>query len=241
MNRWWTILAVLCIASGAAAGNADITADARSAYVWRGITLNDGPVLQPSVDLSVPGGFGVNFWGNFDLDDYAGAFQKHEFSEVDVTVSYEFQPISWMQCGIGWIEYLFPHTGDTNGAAAGTREIYFEVNSLEMNGLTATFTVYVDVDEVQDVYAMFAIEYARQLSENCMGTVGASAGYAGKDMAAGGTSGLHDYNITAGATWNLTEAFEASAVLTYTDTLDTDVLPHQDVNLHGGASLSYAF
>ena len=47
--------------------------DVNSAYVWRGVTRNDGPAVQPWVDLEVAEGFRVHVWGNLDLDDYDGA------------------------------------------------------------------------------------------------------------------------------------------------------------------------
>ena len=64
----------------ALAAEANISVDVPSGYVWRGMTFNEGAVIQPSVDACTAFGFGVNVWGNFDLDDYDGAYEKCEFS-----------------------------------------------------------------------------------------------------------------------------------------------------------------
>ena len=41
-----------------------VTADLLSHYVWRGLRLSDGVVLQPSAGVETHG-FGVNLWWNF--------------------------------------------------------------------------------------------------------------------------------------------------------------------------------
>jgi hypothetical protein len=41
-----------------------VTADLLSHYVWRGVRLSDGVVLQPSAGVETHG-FGVNVWWNF--------------------------------------------------------------------------------------------------------------------------------------------------------------------------------
>jgi hypothetical protein len=46
----------------AASGSA--TADLLSHFVWRGLRLSDGVVLQPSAGVETHG-FGVNLWWNF--------------------------------------------------------------------------------------------------------------------------------------------------------------------------------
>lgn len=74
VKTWMDGLLVMMMLGAGAAGAAEVAAggDLYSAYVWRGITLNDGLVAQPSMDVSV-GGFNFNVWGNFDIDDYDDA------------------------------------------------------------------------------------------------------------------------------------------------------------------------
>jgi len=44
-----------------------------------------------------------------------------------------------------------------------------------------------------------------------------------------------------GVTYDMGESMVFAASLAYTDTLDKDVLPEQDVNVHGGFSVAYGF
>ena len=83
--------AAVLMSTGTAFG-ADVTAavDVNSAYVWRGITFNDGFVVQPSVDVTA-GNFGFNVWGNIDGDDYDDTLDSGEFSEVDLTLTYAIE------------------------------------------------------------------------------------------------------------------------------------------------------
>ena len=62
-------------ADTAMAADASFGADINSAYVWRGITFNDGAVIQPSLDVTT-GGFGFNVWGNIDIDDDNGTLDR---------------------------------------------------------------------------------------------------------------------------------------------------------------------
>ncbi len=116
-------LAAVLMSAGNAFG-ADVTAavDVNSAYVWRGITFNDGVVVQPSVDVAA-GNFGFNVWGNLDVDDYDDTLDSGEFSEIDLTMTYAFEagPVGLTA---GYIEYLFPTTDV--GGAEGTREIFLD-------------------------------------------------------------------------------------------------------------------
>jgi hypothetical protein len=61
-----------------------------SAYVWRGQVLVDDPVVQPTFTVA-KGGFSINWWGNFNLDDNATG-DDFEFSEHDITLSYAAPP-----------------------------------------------------------------------------------------------------------------------------------------------------
>ncbi|MFC1816282.1 MltA-interacting MipA family protein, partial [Thermodesulfobacteriota bacterium] len=73
-------------------------------------------VVQPSVDVSHKG-FGINVWGNIDIDDYNDTLKSGEFSEVDFALSDGFN-IKSVDVSVGYIEYLFPNGGE------GTRELF---------------------------------------------------------------------------------------------------------------------
>jgi len=221
---------------GAWAADATLAVDANSAYVWRGITFNDGFVIQPSLDVSHEG-FGINVWGNIDIDDYDNTLKSGEMSEVDLTLSYGFN-IKDVGISFGYIDYLFPNGGES------TQEFY---GSLEYNiykGLTAGLGVYYDFDEINDVYANVSLGYNLEFNDKFSMDFGASLGYMGKDyaIAYGGTdSGLHEYTLSVGANYAITKAWGVAASVTYVDSADTDVMPDQDTEWWGGVNLSYSF
>lgn len=231
---------VLVLMAGGSAVAADATAavDVNSAYVWRGITFNDGLVAQPSIDVA-KGGFGINVWTNYDIDDYDDTLDDREFSEVDLTLSYGFdlEPVS---IGIGYIEYLFPAGG------AGTREVYLDLGTAIAGGLSCGVTAYYDFDEVEGLYGNFYLSYGIDLSD-CLGLeISAAAGYADEDFAEayGGTDGgLFDLSCSLGISYSVTDALSLGAGVTYVDTLDDDVLLEDlvDTDVFGGISIAYAY
>lgn len=244
MKRLFSVTAVLVCAglnqaNPAHSASATAALDINSAYVWRGLTFNDGFVLQPSMDVS-EGGFAFNVWGNFDLDDYDGAVDDGEFSEVDLTISYakSFGPI---EVSGGAIEYLFP------GGAAATTELFGGLSYDIGFGLSASTTFYYDIDQVDDFYASAGIDYGYTLMDKIEFGVGGSIGYAGEDFAAayaGGTDGgLFNYVLTGSVGYSILESLSVSASLTYTDSLDSDVLPDEsvDATFFGGVNVSYSF
>ena len=75
-----------------------------SQYVWRGIELSEGPVLQPSLWLSYKGAT-FSVWGNFVLSDEAN---QGQLNEVDFTLGYGFEYKNFF-FGPLFLFYLYPH------------------------------------------------------------------------------------------------------------------------------------
>jgi hypothetical protein len=87
-----------------------------SKYLWRGFRLDDDYVLQPSININAFGGWNLNVWGNYDLNNSADSVNS---TEVDTTLTYthklkdlkiagfELQPIS---VTVGHVYYDFPGT-----------------------------------------------------------------------------------------------------------------------------------
>jgi hypothetical protein len=221
----------------AMAADAKVAMDLNSAYVWRGITYNDGMVLQPSVDVA-KAGFDVNVWGNIDMDDYNNTLDSGEFSEVDLTLSYGFDldPVS---ISTGYVEYLYPAGGK------GTREVFVSLGKDLYKGLNAKAVVYYDFDEYKGAYFNFGLGYNVPVNDVFSLDFGASAGYMGNDVSVGGESGFNEYQLSVGGTYAATKALSISGKINYTDAIDKDVLPEgpygQDVNCFGGISVAYAF
>ncbi len=220
-----------------AAADVTLGTDIMSAYVWRGITINDGMVIQPSLDVSYKG-FGVNVWSNLDVDDYDGEFESGEFSEVDFTLSYGYD-IDRFSLGVAYAEFLFPGT-----STESTREISATVDIDIFNGLYAGLGFFYDIDEIDDFYASAKLGYAAQISDKFGLDFSALCGYANEDWAVANTgtdNGFHDYLLSATATYTVIENLDLSVYLNYADSIDDDVLAEQEVDLYGGVGLYYSF
>ena len=208
-------------------------ADVASAYVWRGITFNDGLVAQPSLDVSA-NGFGVNVWGNLDIDDYDGTLEDGEFSEVDLTLSYGFA-LESVDVIAGYIEYLFPE------GPPGTREVFLSLSTSPGGGISVGVDGYYDFDEFDDYYADAYVGYSRDLADGFSMGVSALAGIMGEDASLGTDGGMHEYTLTADAGYSVSDAVDLSAFVAYTDSFDDDVLPEQDVDVYGGFGVACTF
>lgn len=239
-KAWVSGLLVMVMMTAGTAVAAEVTGgvDLYSAYVWRGITFNDGLVAQPSMDVTA-GGFNFNVWGNFDIDDYDNSLDDGEFSEIDLALSYTVEAGPLSVTG-GYIEYLFPTTDA--GGAPGTREIFVDLSGEPADGFILGATAYYDIDEVEDYYLTPYVGYSLAINDEVSLDFGASCGYAGEDFALGGESGFHEYTFYLGAGYQM-DSVSLSALLGYTDTMDKDVLPEEaaDVNFFGGIGLSYNF
>ncbi|HVS63363.1 MAG TPA: TorF family putative porin [Thermoanaerobaculia bacterium] len=204
-----------------------------SAYVWRGITFTDGAVFQPSITASHGSGFSFNTWGNLDIDDVNGL--SGEFQEVDLTLAYEFGSDA-VTASVGLIDYLFP-----NGVGPETHEVFFTLG-FDVP-LQPSFAVYYDFDVIEGFYGTAAIEHGADFGDGWSYSVGLLAGFASDDFAAvaGGTdSGLFNGQVTLTVARELTRG-SLGFFVAYSDNLDDDVLPDQEVDLFGGVSLSLSF
>ncbi|MDD2463008.1 MAG: MltA-interacting MipA family protein [Desulfobulbus sp.] len=238
-------------ASQAEAATATAAVDVNSAYVWRGLTFNDGMVLQPSITAASDNGFSVNVWGNYDINDYDGAVDENHFSEVDLTASYAFK-LGSVDTTVGIVAYTFPTTYPDNLAGAGTdysstAEIFLGLGYDLGHGFSIAGNIYYDVDQVDDFYLTAGLKYAYDINEKTSLSLGGLISYAGEDFTAyyaGGTdSGFFNYILNASLSYKVTDAFGIGANIAYTDSMDDDALPDSavDTTLYGGVSLSYTF
>ena len=180
MKRFLSIAGLVVLVTGgsitqATAADVTVALDTNTAYVWRGLTFNDGFVLQPSLDVAA-NGFNFNVWSNFDLDDYDGAVDSGEFSEVDLTASYTHS-IGPVEANIGIVEYLFPAGGDSTG------EVFLGLSLDVGAGFSLGSTLYYDFDQVDDFYVIANVGYSYSINEpTTLGFSGAIS-YAGEDFA----------------------------------------------------------
>jgi opacity protein-like surface antigen len=242
------VLAVVLAGSSVWAADATLSMDLNSAYVWRGITINDGLVAQPSLNVS-SNGFGFNVWGNYDVGDYNDTIDENDFSEVDLTASYTFSAGNLSFTG-GVVYYAFPNT-----ALESTTEIYGSIGSKIFGGLSAVADFYYDVDEVESFYADLGLAYAMDLTDRLILTAGVKAGFAGQDFAeyystAATDGGFYDYTFSLGLTCAVSKALSVGAKINYSDSMDEDVLPDaqvpngiygHDTGFYGGVTVAYTF
>lgn len=234
-----TALLVSIVGSQAMAADATVAVDVNSAYVWRGLTFNDGVVVQPSIDVAA-GGFDINVWGNLDVDDYDDTLDSGEFSEVDLTASYgwDMGPVG---ASVGVIEYLFPAGG------LSTTELFATAGMDLGAGFSSGVELYYDIDQVDDYYATLSVGYALDFNEKAGVELGALVAYAGKDFsqayAGGAESGWFNYTLSASVSYAVTEALSAGVGINYTDSLSDDSLPDESVDsdFYGGLSIAYSY
>jgi hypothetical protein len=259
MKPIFTIAAAMFLLIGLAAtpvlaANATATVDINSAYVWRGLTFNDGLVVQPSIDVAADNGLGINVWGNFDIDDYDNTLDDNEFSEIDLTLSYS-KTIGMLDVGGGVIEYTFPATdpdGDGSGTGAtATTELYVSLGMPIVGGLSAALDAYYDIDALDAFsYATLGLSYAYDITDKLSMEAGGAVAYAGKDFAqsyGGDDGGWYNYTLSLSLGYTITDAWSAAANFTYVDALDDDNLKEVedggalDTNAIYGVSVAYAF
>ena len=96
-----TTMAAFLVAQVASAVSASV--DFASAYVFRGETINDGFVIQPSLESEVAG-LTVGVWANVDVDN-VGADQV---SEIDLYVGKGLGSVAGWDISAGYCEYTYP-------------------------------------------------------------------------------------------------------------------------------------
>lgn len=207
--------------------DASVTLDVASAYVFRGITFNDGLVVQPGIEVELHG-LTLGAWANYDIDDYDGAVAKSQFSEIDLYLEYGVD-VGMVGLAAGYTEFTFP------GAEGGAeREVYAGVE-LDVP-LSPSLTVFYGVDGgiKKDLYVEAGIGYEFEIMGGLDLELGATVGYIEPDE---GDSGFTAWSVTAGLGYKC-----ISASVTYYGQIDDDVLPDgpgaYDVEVVGMLSLS---
>lgn len=163
-------LMLLVPAVAAAMGPVDLSAEVSwfGRYMWRGMTLQDAPVVQPELSASL-GGFGLSVWGNVDADNADGASGLDEY---DITVSYGVGlPVASLDFGV--VYYALPDASEQN-----TAEAFASASAGVL--LSPTLTVFRDVDLVDGWYWEAGVSHGLPLSPAANVEVAARLG-AGSD------------------------------------------------------------
>ncbi len=134
-----------------AAGPLSVSFDLASVdrYVWRGLILTDGPVIQPSVTVGDED-WSVNIWGNMDVD--AANDNKSQFNELDVTLGWG-KELGKYALSASIVNYNFPNTPATT-----TTELCLGI-AADVPAQPAV-EVYFDLDEAQGTYIVLNIGHS---------------------------------------------------------------------------------
>ena len=235
-------LALLSLTGLAAIGGraADVTLDlpVSSAYVWRGIVLNDEPVFQPSLTANASNGLSFNAWANMDLTsrrasqkgyDAAGnpvahrATEPFQFSEVDLTASYKL-PVKAAEVFVGYIEYLYPNTVNSHGentqeSTVETGEIFGSIGRSDW-WLQPKLQLNWDIRATHGAYLNASIHHGWDVTDNFNFGAGASVGAGSSDYNRGNygvdDNNLADGNLGLDATYKLSKVLSIGAAAQYT-------------------------
>ena len=242
-----TIVTVLATGLVAAVASAEVgvTFDFASAYVFRGVTYNDGLVFQPGVEaagLGLPEEYcavAVGVWGNMDLDDYNDTLATSEFSEIDMYFGYSLPTlVSNLDLFVGYCDYTYPGATGPSDKEASVGAGY-EIAGVGL-GLTYYYGIGGGINGSS--YIELTAGYGLDITEELSGSIDASVGYADID---GGENGLSDYSIGGSVSYALGEVWSAGASLAYIGQIDDDVLPDgmyaYDVDIVGMLSLAAGF
>ncbi len=236
-----TLLLIAALGFAGAAHAADVSAgvDFASAYVFRGVTLNDGFVMQPGAEISgFPidekyGSLAIGIWANYDINDIGGG---SEFSEVDYYIAYSL-PVKVVDIGLSYTEYTYPNGGDSD------KEIGLSFGkALGTNGFSTALSFNYGVGGAieNSLYIQGALDYETDLTEKLSASAGATIAYLVNDA---GPDGLNDATLSAGLSYALNDNWSLSGGVTYIAQLDSDVLTDAayDVDLLGTVGLSCSF
>lgn len=115
-----------------------------SQYIWRGMIVTNGPVLQTSTTIGYRG-LHLNAFTSNDLNSVNR--RKGKVSELDIDAGYD-RSLERATLSGGVIHYTFPNTG-----APSTTELYAGVSFKAP--LRPSARVYTDVGSVKGSYASF--------------------------------------------------------------------------------------
>ena len=244
-------IAALAVTAGSAfaeeeAFQVDTEVGVLSHYVWRGMVLDEKPVMQGNVTVSHETGFFADVWFNNALSESSDMTGEAELNEIDYTVGYAstYKSIDY---SAGAIVYAFPNDSDED-----TTYELFMTAALNDQIVTPYFELYTDINEVNGVYAKLGVEDDIEISDALTLTVGASIGY-GSDQFNEGyfgdeDSALLDGSVYASASYALSAQAALNGSLAYSKLVDGGVGDLADDGeyasdnaLVAGVSYSYNF
>lgn len=231
MKRFVTMAAAVGFVTGSALAGANMTVDVGSSHVFRGQTVTEDLVIQPTVELS---GFGMNetngvitvgVWGStapFNDD----VLPLDHIYETDWYVNYTLpQFVQDLELYVQYTQYQYSWALDEKELNFGAA---YTLGDFVLGG-SANFMVddLNPATESQKYFDFFA-NYALQLNEKSDVTFGGLVGlmFQGDgNSAAGLDDGLNQYELNAAYSYTLNDMWSLGASLAYIGQIDDNVLP----------------
>lgn len=192
--------------------SAALSTSIMSNYVWRGLTLSDDAVIQPSMDFGY-GPFSANFWANFDTD-------TEETNEVDFTLNYSIPvPVENVGLDVGYIYYALDGVDDT-------QEFY--LSAAYDFVVSPSLTAYWDIDEGTGWYIVAGLGYSHDIAEKASFSVGGSVSYlvdngvVGVDKSGTEYTDFHNADLSASVAIQVTEDLSIEPMVAYSFPLSDD-------------------
>jgi len=244
MQKFNTILVGLILltvglcstATAAIEVSGDVYAGVSDKYLWRGFDLSGSEaVAQGGMDISA-GNFTFSYWNNLQLgsDDGAG-LQSGESTETDIIIDYSTDLNDLVAISVGNIFYQLDGIYDTN-------ELYL---SLALNTvLSPAFTVYYDWDAADEtgLFYTLAVGHDIALTEALSLSVGALASYnQSSDYAVGDYDEFHNYELSAGVDYAVTEQISVGASFIFSEGLSDDARDSIDSEMATAMSVAFNF
>ena len=225
-----TIIASGLVAAVASAGTS-VNIDFASAYVFRGVTVFDDLVIQPSVEVD---GFGMpeeygtialGVWGS--TAPYSDSYDK--LHETDWYLSYTLpELVSNLVLSVGLTEYQYYFPG-------GQTELNFGAGYALGDFMLGTTLNYITDDATpgggaeKQTYIDFFADYAIEISEDLDVNVGGLIGliFQGENVPLR-DDGFNQYELYGDLIYSINEMWSIGGSLIYIGQIDSDVLLNSD-------------
>lgn len=205
-------------------------------YLWRGHDLSGSlPVVQGGVNLSTHG-FTLGYWTNIQTKTDQGAgLNGGDATETDITLDYTFSPVDKVSVSVGNIWYALDGLEDT-------KELYLGVG-LAVPAAPA-FKVYYDYDMAEEAGLFFtaSVGHSLAVAETLSLSAGALISYNDKsDYAVGNYSDWHNYELSAGATFAVTNQLSVTPSLLFSSPISDDAKTAIDSETLVGLTATFSF
>jgi len=218
-----------------------------SRYVFRGMLINDDPVVQPQASFYL-GPMSLSAWGNLDLSKENDS--RGRFSEVRYIADFAFEIAEALQIYAGGIYYTYPNDTfvpnfpsqprehDTWEAYAGATVDFF---------IRPSVTVFQDVKRANGTYVVGAAAFDLDLTDGLALQLSSSVGWGSRDYNEYyfnvNEKAFTDAAVTASLPIQIGEVFVLTPFATFTTIMDTQLkdIYDRDDNIVYGLMASLAF